>query len=112
MSFELYPGLDAGETEVGVALVRAVHAVLVAPIGAASLLYRNDNARWPEEEGDDLVTQYPGVTFANLASDGATIGEVFGEQLPQLAESDAESLITLTNGGKDLLSAVSNKPRM
>jgi len=112
MSIDLYPALDAGETDVAVALERAVHAGAVAPIGAASLLYRNDDARWPEEEGDDLVTQYPGVTFANLASDGATIGEVFGEQLPQLAESDAESLITLTIGGNDLLSAFSNKPRM
>ena len=112
MSIDLYPALDAGEIDVAVALERVVHAGAVAPIGAASLLYRNDDARWPEEQGDDLVTQYPGVTFANLASDGATIGDVFGEQLPQLAESDAESLITLTIGGNDLLSAFSNKPRM
>ena len=112
MSIDLYPALDAGETDVAVALERAVHAGAVAPIGAASLLHRNDDARWPEEQGNDLVTLYPGVEFTNLASDGATIGEVFGEQLPLLAESDAESLITLTIGGNDLLSAFSNKPRI
>ena len=84
----------------------------MAPIGAASLLYRNDDSRWPEECGDDLASRFPGITFANLASDGATIGDVFGEQLPQLEESDAPSLITLTIGGNDLLSAVGNKPRL
>ena len=36
---------------------------------------------------------------------------MFGEQLPRLAESDAETLITLTLGGNDLLSAFSTKPR-
>lgn len=111
-SIDLYPALDAGETDVAVALERDVHAGEVAPIGAASLLYRNDGARWPEEQGDDLVTRYPGIAFANLAADGATIGDVFGEQLPQLAESDASSLITLTIGGNDLLSAFANKPRI
>jgi lysophospholipase L1-like esterase len=112
MSIDLYPALDAGETDVVVALERAVHAGAVAPIGAASLLYQNDDARWPEDQGSDLVTYFPGITFANVAGDGATIGDVFGEQLPQLEESEASSLITLTVGGNDLLSAFSNKPRL
>lgn len=112
VSIDLYPALDAGETDVAVALERDVHAGAVAPIGASSLLYQNDDARWPEEQGDDLATRYPGIRFSNLASDGATIGEVFGEQLPQLDESDASSLLTLTIGGNDLLSAFSNKPRI
>jgi lysophospholipase L1-like esterase len=112
MSIDLYPALDAGETDVAVALERDVHAGAVAPLGAASLLHRNDDARWPEETADDLITRYPGIAFTNLASDGATIGDVFGEQMPQVAESDAASLITLTIGGNDLLSAFSNKPRI
>ena len=112
MSIDLYPALDAGETDVAVALERDVHAGAVAPLGAASLLYRNDDARWPEETADDLITRHPGIAFANLASDGATIGDVFGEQLPRLVESEAASLITLTIGGNDLLSAFSNKPRL
>ncbi len=111
-SIDLYPALDAGATDVAVALERDAHAGAVAPLGAASLLYRNDDARWPEESGDDLMSRFPGITFANLAGGGATIGDVFGEQLPQLTESDAPSLITLTIGGNDLLSAVANKPRL
>jgi lysophospholipase L1-like esterase len=111
MSIDLYPALDAGEIDVAVALERDVTAGAVAPLGAASLLYQNDDARWPEEQGADLVSLHPGITLHNLASDGATIGEVFGEQLPQLEESDEPSLITLTIGGNDLLSAFANKPR-
>lgn len=112
MSIDLYPALDAGEIDVAVALERVPQAGNVAPLGAASQFYRNDDARWPEEQGADLVSRYPGIVFHNLASDGATIGDVFGEQLPQLEESDAETLITLTAGGNDLLSAFANKPRL
>jgi lysophospholipase L1-like esterase len=112
MSIDLYPALYAGETDVAVALERDVHAGAIAPLGAASLLYRNDDTRWPEEQGNDLLSRWPGIGFANLASDGATIGDVFGEQLPQLEESDAPSLLTLTVGGNDLLSAFSTKPRL
>jgi lysophospholipase L1-like esterase len=111
MSIDLYPALDAGEIDVAVALERDPQAGSVAPLGAASLLHQNDDARWPEEQGADLVTRYPGITFQNLASDGATIGDVFGEQLQQLEPSDAETLITLTIGGNDLLSAFANRPR-
>jgi lysophospholipase L1-like esterase len=111
MSIDLYPALDAGEIDVAVALERDASAGSVAPLGAASLLYQNDDARWPEEQGTDLVSRYPGIDFRNLASDGATIGDVFGEQLTQLDESDDATLITLTIGGNDLLSAFANKPR-
>jgi len=112
MSIDLYPALDAGETDVAVALERDVHAGAIAPLGAASLLHRNDDMRWPEEQANDLVSRWPGIGFTSLASDGATIGDVFGEQLPQLEESDAPSLLTLTVGGNDLLSAFSTKPRL
>lgn len=112
MSIDLYPALDAGEIDVAVALERDPHAGSVAPLGAASLLYQNDDARYPEEQGSDLVSRYPGISLHNLATDAATIGDVFGEQLPQLRESDEETLITLTIGGNDLLSAFSNRPRL
>ena len=111
MSIDLYPALDAGETDVAVALERHPGAGSVAPLGAASLFYQNDDARWPEDQSDDLASRYAGLTFQNLASDGATIGDVFGEQLTMLDESDEQTLITLTVGGNDLLSAFSNKPR-
>jgi lysophospholipase L1-like esterase len=111
MSIDLYPALDAGEIDVAVALERDPAAGSVAPLGAASLLYENDDARWPEEQGNDLVSRYPGIALQNLATDGATIGDVFGEQLAQLDAGDASTLITLTVGGNDLLSAFANRPR-
>ena len=111
MSIDLYPALDAGETDVAVALERVADAGVVAPLGAASLLHRNDDARWPEEQGADLVSYFPDITIQNLAADGATIGDVFGEQMSQVEESEERTLITITAGGNDLLSAFANRPR-
>jgi lysophospholipase L1-like esterase len=111
LSIDLYPALDAGETDVAVALERVADAGTVAPLGAASLLHRNDDARWPEEQGADLVSYYPDITFHNLAADGATIGDVFGEQMSQLEPSAERTLITVTAGSNDLLSAFANRPR-
>jgi hypothetical protein len=111
MSIDLYPALDAGETDVAVALERDPTAGQVAPLGAASLLYCNDEAHWPDEVGQDLVNRYPGISFTNLAADAATIGDVFGGQLPELTHSDGPTLATLTVGTQDLLSALANRPR-
>ena len=110
MSIDLYPALDAGETEVSVALEWDSRAGSVAPLGAASLLYRNDDGRYPEFEGRDLVSLYGEIRHENLAEDGATIGDVFGSQLPLVAESEEATLITLSVGGNDLLSAFANRP--
>jgi hypothetical protein len=111
MSIDLYPALDAGETDVAVALEHDPLAGQVAPLGAASLFYRNDESHWPDEIGRDLVSRYPGVRFTNLATDAATIGDVFGGQLPELEAADDPTLITLTVGTHDLLSALANRPR-
>jgi lysophospholipase L1-like esterase len=111
MSIDLYPALDAGEIDVAVALERVPTAGHVAPLGAASLLYQNAEEQWPHDVGDDLSSLYPGVAFDNLASDGATIGEVFGEQLAQIEDSEERVLITLTVGGNDVLSALGNRPK-
>jgi len=111
MSIDLYPALDAGEIDVAVALERVATAGRVAPLGAASLLYKNSEEHWPDDAGNDLSSRYPYLTFENLATDGATIGEVFGEQVPQLDGSDEPVLLTLTVGGNDLLSAFGNRPR-
>jgi lysophospholipase L1-like esterase len=110
VSIDLYPALDAGEIEVAVALERSTSAGTVAPLGAASLLYRNSEEHWPDDVGDDLSALYPGIALQNLAADGATVGDVFGEQLPQLEGSDEPTLITLTLGGTDLLSAYGSRP--
>jgi lysophospholipase L1-like esterase len=111
VSIDLYPALDAGEIDVAVALERTASAGRVAPLGAASLLYQNADERWPEYAGDDLVSLSPGIEMHNLAADGATIGEVFGEQLPNVAAGEDPALVTLTIGGNDLLSAYGNRPR-
>ena len=108
---DLFPALDAGETDVAVALERSASAGRVAPLGAASLLYRNDEAYWPEEVGNDLVSRHPGITHSNVASDGASIGDVFGEQLAQIGTTDEPTLVTLTIGTTDLLSAFANRPK-
>ena len=110
MSIDLYPALDAGETDVAVALERDPAAGQVAPLGAASLFHRNDEAHWPDEIGQDLVSRYPGIRFTNLAADAATIGDVFGEQLPQIVGSEDPTLFTLSVGTQDILSALANRP--
>ena len=111
MSIDLYPALDVGEIDVAVALERRVEAGSVAPLGAASLLERNDGARYPEFAGRDLRTRWPEIETRNLAMDGATIGDVFGMQLSRIEEREDEVLATLTVGGNDLLSAFSTQPR-
>ena len=73
MSIDLYPALDAGEIDVAVALERRTDAGAIAPLGAASLLYQNDDARYPDEQSNDLISRYPGIALQNLAADGATI---------------------------------------
>src|ERR1700759_4852654 len=84
VSIDLYPALDAGQIDVAVALERAKTAGNVAPLGAASLLYQNSEALWPEETANDLISRYPGIQLVNVAEDGASIGDVFGEQLAQV----------------------------
>lgn len=110
VSIDLYPALDAGETDVAVALERVPTAGAVAPIGAASLLHRNDDARWPEFTGRDIISRAPHARHTNLSQDGATIGDVFGEQLPAVEESGEPTLVTLTLGGNDLLSTLAAGP--
>jgi hypothetical protein len=50
------------------------------PLGAASLLHRNDDSRWPEFRGLDLETLSPDVEFLGLAEDGAMIDDVATEE--------------------------------
>ena len=78
------------------------------PLGAAALLYRNDDTRWPEFKGRDLSHRSPGVKFLNLAEDGAMIDDVTTEELAQLSHdsSDPDLLLTLSAGGNDLLDAL------
>jgi lysophospholipase L1-like esterase len=78
------------------------------PLGAAALLYRNDDVRWPEFTGKDLARRSPGVEFLDLAEDSAMIDDVTTEELARLGRdsSDPDFLVTVTAGGNDLLDAL------
>lgn len=72
--------------------------------GAASLLHRNRDERWPEFSGRDLVSHSPTVEFLNLASNRAGAESVLRTQLKALpADPGGPTLISLTAGGNDVL---------
>jgi lysophospholipase L1-like esterase len=74
--------------------------------GGASLLFRNRDEDFPHWRGRDLVSLDPGAQFALLATDGATTRTLADVQLPRLARLPVRpTLVTLTIGGNDLLSA-------
>jgi lysophospholipase L1-like esterase len=101
MSTDHYPTCDVRDLDLPPARLD--------PLGAAALLYRNDDARWPEFKGRDLSHRSPGVKFLNLAEDGAMIDDVTTEELARLGHDSSEPglLLTLTAGGNDLLDALS-----
>jgi lysophospholipase L1-like esterase len=78
------------------------------PLGAAALLYRNDDVRWPDFTGRDLAHRCPGVVFTDRTEDGALIEDVRSGQLDRLGHDlhDHGILVTLTAGGNDLLDAL------
>ena len=74
--------------------------------GGASLLFRNRDDDFPGWRGRDLVSLDPGARFHLMATDGATTRILADVQLPQLATLPVRpTLVTLTIGGNDLLSA-------
>ena len=74
--------------------------------GGASLLFRNRDDDFPEWRGRDLLTLAPATVFVPLATDGATTRTLLQAQLPRLrALPGRPTLVTLTVGGNDLLSA-------
>jgi lysophospholipase L1-like esterase len=105
MSIDRYPALDLSEGR----FAEMLRTVDDAPVGAASLLYVNDDDLWPDFEGRDLASLHPGIRKQDLAEDAATTGDVFIAQLPRVAASPDESIVTLTIGGNDLLSAYAGR---
>jgi lysophospholipase L1-like esterase len=103
ISIDLYPGLDVAERE-----------GLAAPpvgLGAASLLHRNDDARWPAFRGRDLASVADGAPITNLCQDGATLRWLVGLQLPRVPDAPEEPVLaTLTAGGNDLLQMLETPP--
>jgi lysophospholipase L1-like esterase len=78
------------------------------PLGAAALLYRNDDTRWPEFKKRELVGFSPTIEFLNLAEDGAMIADITTEELARLRRDSGDPgfLFTITAGGNDLLDAL------
>jgi lysophospholipase L1-like esterase len=78
------------------------------PIGAASLLYRNQDRLWPGFAGRDVGHAWPDADFHNLTEDGALIDDVATEELARIGEEAHEPhvLVTVTAGGNDLLDAL------
>jgi hypothetical protein len=109
-SADLTPALDLKVADVGVALERDARGGDVPPVGAGSLLFQNDNDRWPDFIGDDLVTLSGCKRIERMAMDGANIGDIFDEQILTLERDDSPTLVTLTAGSIDLLSAVATNP--
>jgi lysophospholipase L1-like esterase len=106
MSTDHYPTCDVREVD--------VPPGRLDPLGAAALLYRNDDLRWPELRGQDLTHGSPDVEFLNLAEDGVMIDDVATEELARLGHDsrDPGILITLTAGGNDLLDALAGGERL
>ena len=110
LSADLTPALDLKVTDVSVALERDARSGDVPPVGASSLLFSNDDERWPEFIGHDLQSIAGCSEIVRLATDGASLGDIFGDQVLTLEGDGSPTLITLTAGAIDLLSAVATKP--
>jgi lysophospholipase L1-like esterase len=84
------------------------------PLGAASLLYRNDDQRWPEFARRDLERRYAGIEYLDLGEDGAMIDDVATEELARLGRGldGPDILLSLTAGGNDLLDALAAGKRL
>lgn len=78
-------------------------------LGAASLLYRNDDTLWPEFRGRDLVHAKADCRFLPKARNGAMLKHVQA-QVAELEPLDEPTLVTMTVGGNDLLSGLGASP--
>lgn len=77
--------------------------------GAASLLYRNKDANWPEFKGRDMVTRDPSVRLLTLAQDGATTRSTFSQQMKRLPVLEDPVLVVITVGSRDILAAAGDE---
>jgi lysophospholipase L1-like esterase len=96
ISIDVYPAHDAAR--------RGLRAS-TADVGAASLLYRNDDQLWPEFRGRDLRSRFKGIELTDLTADGATTHSLL-RQVEQIGKSEERTLVTITIGGNDLLGAI------
>lgn len=95
MSIDFYPAQDAEGFGISAR----------EDIGASALFHRNDGHLFPDFEGKDLVTKFPGIRYKNLAIDGATCEDLLSKVRASEISTSAGTniLMTLTLGGNDLL---------
>ena len=112
LSIDLYPARDLHP-----AGAAAEPAELEPGLGAAALLFRTDDRRWPEFAGRDLASASPGIRFRNAhtldhpgahptdhyATNGATTVGVLAYQLHRVPPSTERTLVTVTAGRSDVL---------
>jgi len=76
----------------------------------SALLQQNDDATWPDEQGDDLATVFPGLTeVVDVSRAGATTDTELSQQIPKLDDkmtfpAEGQSLVVMTIGGNDITS--------
>lgn len=77
-------------------------------VGSASLLFSNNNEVFPEFAGKDLLSLFPGIKYADLSYDGATVSDLLDHKFQaKLAHYEhSNNLITVTVGGNDMLEAL------
>ena len=80
--------------------------------GYARLLVDNISA-WPDWDGIDLATRYPGIDVVDVSQGGAWTGTVLNDQLNRFEEQvtlpfEGEALVVITVGGNDLQSVLLN----
>lgn len=97
ISIDIYPAADAQRRYPGRASTDR--------LGAASLLYENDDTMWPEFRGRDLRSQLPSVRFDDLTADGATTQSLL-RQVERITPAPERTLVTITAGGNDLLGEI------
>ncbi|MGC6494149.1 MAG: SGNH/GDSL hydrolase family protein [Myxococcota bacterium] len=80
--------------------------------GYTNLLVNNTNA-WPEWDGIDLATRYPGIEMIDVSKSAAWTGDVANEQIDDFESQvtlpfEGEALVIITVGGNDLQSVLTN----
>lgn len=97
ISIDSYPAADVARRHAGRAST--------TDLGAASLLYRNDDKLWPGFRGRDLRSFFPSIQHDDLTSDGATTHTLL-YQVARVERSEERTLMTITIGGNDLLGSI------
>lgn len=73
----------------------------------------NNTSTWPDWNGKDLSSRYPGIEVVDVSESGSWTGTVLNEQIPRFEEEvtlpfEGEVLVVLTVGGNDLQSVLLN----